>query len=272
MDKTFHFMAGLPRSGSTVLSALLNQHPDVYASPQTDLLQMLYELKNSIPGYQSYRAGLLHEGYENVLKSVPNNFYSHIKKPVVIDKNRGWGTPYNFDNLSHFLNKDGKIILTIRPILEVLASFIKISRKTEAVTGVAPYLNNDFWVSEYRAKDDAQLDYLMAANGEIERSIFSIANLLKNHKERVLVVRFNDLVIAPQKTMDTVSDFLGLRRSNYSFNSIKELDKHDDLNGYGVLGLHDLGKKLKSPDTKVEDYLSNYAIDKYKNALDFLQL
>ena len=270
MEKTYHFMAGLPRSGSTVLAALLNQHPDIYASPQTDLLQMLYLLNSSIPDYQSYRAGLMHKGYRDTLESVTDNFYSHIKKPIVIDKNRGWGTPYNFNNLSPFVSKDGKIILTMRPILEVLASFMKVSKATEKKTGGAPYLNMDYWVSEYRNKNDAQVDYLMAANGEIERSIFSVANLLKNHGDRVFVVWFNDLLEAPQTTMKGIYDFLGIEKYEHDFNNIKEVDRHDDLNGYGATGLHDLDGKLKDPKTKPEDYLSDYAIAKYKNALDFL--
>jgi sulfotransferase len=264
-------MAGLPRSGSTVLAALLNQHPEVYSSPQTDLIGMLYEVNEKIPTYQSFKAGLFHKGYENVMKSMADNFYSHIDKPVIIDKNRGWGTPYNWNYLSEYVNKDGKVILTLRPILEVIASFIKVSQATEAITGASsPYLNNDLWVSNYRDKVDAQVDYLMMPNGEIDRAIFSVANLLKNHGDNVYVVWFDDLLESPQNTLNGITDFLGVSRANYNFNSIKEVDKHDDLNGYGIFGLHDVSKKLKKPETKPEDYLSEYVTKKYGNALDFL--
>lgn len=270
MQKTYHFMAGLPRSGSTVLAALLNQHPDIYASPQTDLLGILYEAHSKIPSYESYKAGLLHQGYANVMNNMANNLYSHIDKPVVIDKNRGWGTPYNWDNLSGYVNVNGKVILTLRPILEILASFVKISQVTEEVNGAVPYLNNDLWVSHYRTKVDAQVDNLMQANGEIERAIFSVANLLKNHGDRAYVVWFNDLLESPQNTMNGITDFLEVGRANYNFNSIKEVDKHDDMAGYGIVGLHDVAKKLKAPSTKPEDSLSEYVMAKYKNALDFL--
>jgi sulfotransferase len=269
-DKTYHFMAGLPRSGSTVLAALLNQHPQIYSSPQTDLIGMLYELNEKIPSYESFKAGLFHKGYENVMNSVKDNFYAHIKKPIIIDKNRGWGTPYNFTNLSPYVSKDGKVILTLRPILEVLASFVKISRKTQEITGHLPYLNQDMWVTNYRTESDAQVDNLMQSNGEIERAIFSIANLLKNHGDRVYVVWFDDLLENPQHTMNGIYDFLGVDRSEHNFNNIKEIDKHDDLSGYGIAGLHDVSKKLKKPATRPEDYLSDYVIKKYGNALDFL--
>jgi hypothetical protein len=37
-EKKFFFMAGLPRSGGTLLSSILSQNPDVYVSPQSTLL------------------------------------------------------------------------------------------------------------------------------------------------------------------------------------------------------------------------------------------
>jgi sulfotransferase len=270
MEKTYHFMAGLPRSGSTVLAALLNQHPDIYASPQTDLVGMLYETQSRIPNYESYKAGLLHEGYESVLKGMSDNFYSHIKKPVVIDKNRGWGTPYNWNNLSQYVNINGKVILTLRPILEILASFVKVMDKTEAELAYAPYLNQDLWVTDYRDKADAQIENLMQPNGEIDRAIFSVANLLKNHGDKVYVVWFDDLTESPQQTMNGIYDFLEIDRCRHNFNNIKEVDEHDDISGYGIVGLHDVSKKLVKPNTKPEDYLSDYVIKKYGNALDFL--
>jgi sulfotransferase len=272
MNKTYHFMAGLPRSGSTVLSAILNQNPEIYSSPQTELIGMLYELENKIPSYESYKAKLMHPNFASVLYGMADSFYAPIDKPVIIDKNRGWGTPYNWDNLSLYVNPDGKVILTMRPILEVLASFIRVAQKTNKDTGRMPYLNDDLWATHYRDVTDAQVDNIMAPNGELDRAIFSIANLLKNHKDRVRVVWFDDLLTNPTGTLDSIHEFLGLDLFDYNFNNIKAVDKHDDLAGYGILGLHDVGKKLTKPKTKVEDYLSEYAIRKYGNALDFLNL
>jgi sulfotransferase len=272
MTKTYHFMAGLPRSGSTVLSALLNQNPAVYSSPQTDLLGMLYELESKIPAYESYRAKLMHPNFASVLYGMADNFYALIDKPVVIDKNRAWGTPYNWDNLSLYVNPDGKVILTMRPILEVLASFIKVAQKTHKATGTMPYINDNFWTSQYRDVTDAQADNIMAANGEMDRAIFSIANLLKNHKDRVRVVWFDDLLTNPIGTMDSIHEFLGLDLYDYNFNNIKAVDNLDDLVGYGMLGLHDVYKKLARPKTDPSELLTDYVIQKYGNALDFLNL
>jgi len=39
--KTLFFLSGLPRSGSTLLGSLLNQHPEIYATPTSPLADLL---------------------------------------------------------------------------------------------------------------------------------------------------------------------------------------------------------------------------------------
>jgi hypothetical protein len=70
--------------------------------------------------------------------------------------------------------------------------------------------------------------------------------------------------------MKGIYDFLEMDRHENNFDVIKEVDKHDDVKGYGIAELHDVASSLKKPDTKPEDYLSDYVIKKYGNALDFL--
>jgi sulfotransferase len=86
MNKTFFFMAGLPRSGSTLLSAILNQNPDIYVSPQTDLISMMYLMDSNIPDFESYRAGIKTNDYSNVLKNLGQMFYSENTEKFIIDK------------------------------------------------------------------------------------------------------------------------------------------------------------------------------------------
>ena len=43
MKKTYYFMGGLPRTGITLLSALLNQNPDIYVGTTSPILGFLVE-------------------------------------------------------------------------------------------------------------------------------------------------------------------------------------------------------------------------------------
>lgn len=263
-------MAGLPRSGSTVLSALLNQHPEVYASPQTDLLGIIHKIESSLPFSEQHNAGLLLSSYKSVLSGITNLFYEPIAKPVIIDKNRGWGTPYNLNMIKPYVSHNGKFIITVRPILEVLASFTKLAKRNNKLNQSTPFLNQELWVADYREQYDALADSLMVPNGEIDRAIYSIYNLLKTNQKNCHLVWFDKLTKNPQDTMTSIYNFLGVPLFDNNFDQIKEVDAHNDLAGYGAIGLHEINKQLKDPKTNPTDYLSNYVIDKYKNALDFL--
>ena len=46
MNKTFYFISGLPRSGSTLLSSILNQNPRFYSGPSSPVVSTMLTLKS----------------------------------------------------------------------------------------------------------------------------------------------------------------------------------------------------------------------------------
>jgi hypothetical protein len=52
----FAFLAGLPRSGSTLLASLLNQRDDVYVSTNSPVAQIMWDTEQSVNRTQQYRA------------------------------------------------------------------------------------------------------------------------------------------------------------------------------------------------------------------------
>lgn len=270
MNQTYHFMAGLPRSGSTLLSALLNQHPDIYSSPQTGLLQLIYDWQSNAPDVEFTNFTNGEVGHNNIINKVPENYYQHIEKKVIIDKNRAWGTPYNFTEIAPLLNPEGKVIITMRPILEILASMVKAIQRSEIILENDPWLNKDLFVTHYRPRQDAQIENIMRLNGELDIAIYSVFNLLTNYKDRVLVLWFDDLLNKPQESLSKIYNFLGVQNTVNNFGFIKPVDVYNDMTGYGVIGLHDVATTLKKPETNPSDYLSEFIKTKYAHTLDFL--
>jgi sulfotransferase len=267
-NKTFYFMGGLPRSGSTVLTAILNQHPDVYASPQSEYINMYFGLRDEIYNSESWKSNLMQEGYQNALDYLGNVLYSHIKKPVVIDKNRAWGTPGN-QIVAETLNKKPKTILVLRPILEVLSSFVKLAENNPDNFIDNNIANQDFFVKYYRETNDVRCDYLMRSNGEIDQSLLAIATLIRN-PESCHVIWYEDLIANPQKTLSSIYQFLEIEDFKHNFSHIKQLDKHNDDSVFGIKDLHTIASKIKPSETKPETILSSYVLSKYKNVLDFI--
>ena len=267
-NKTFYFMGGLPRSGSTVLTAILNQHPEIYSSPQSGLLDIYYNLQNEIYNSESWQSGLMRENYQTTINSLGNLFYSTVEKPVIIDKNRAWGTPGNH-NIAETLNKTPKTILVLRPITEVLSSFVRLAEKNPDNFIDKSIANQDFFTKYYREKNEIRCDYLMRSGGEIDQSLLAIATLIKK-PEICHLVWYTDLITDPQACLSGIYEFLDIYDFKHNFKRIQQLDKHDDNPVFGIKDLHSISSSIKASKTKPELVLSDYTMTKYKNALDFI--
>ena len=79
-------MAGLQRSGATAISSILNQNPDVYASPSSPLFPMLTKASEAfkLPQNVDYNRD---SGISAVVNNIANNFYSDHEQKYIIDKN-----------------------------------------------------------------------------------------------------------------------------------------------------------------------------------------
>jgi hypothetical protein len=128
-----------PRSGSTLLNALLNQRPDVYmpfASPLLELLWRNYQLWND-PDYKNvldwmYNNG---DGVPVEIKNARNNYCLEIvniffkqstDKKYVIDKNWSWITIENRNMYEDLYNKKIPIIYIHRNYDDIVESYKRV--------------------------------------------------------------------------------------------------------------------------------------------------
>jgi sulfotransferase len=83
--KTIHFMAGLPRSGSTVLAAILSQHPMMQVTNTSGMvfthmgLLEVWKKENLLPDSDQLIRSL---------RGLMTSFYETESKPIVMDKSR----------------------------------------------------------------------------------------------------------------------------------------------------------------------------------------
>jgi len=267
MTKTYFFMAGLPRSGSTLLSAILNQNPDIHVGANSDVAALMLALHQTASVSESFHAGFDPESYKNVIEKLPENFYSHIDKPYIIDKNRNWGTLENLELASTFTDKI-KIIAPVRPILEILASFVNLAENNPD-NYIDRFVSN-YPVSDFRAKNDARCDGLMAANHSIEMNILSIASALHpQHREKFEFVAYGDLISKPKRVIDSIYDFLEIPKFEHSYQNLNWDLMANESNVYGIPNLHKIRSKIDKSKTDVS-VLSDYVQNKYGQALDFI--
>jgi sulfotransferase len=262
MDKTYHFLAGLPRSGNTLLSAILNQNPDIYSTPLSPLSGLMWDYINSCNQIEHISRNQENETRaKELLSSFFDTFYKGIDNPVIIDREKDWGTPANLDLIKRFVTPRPKIIITVRDILEIIASFVAMD---------AEYLKNNTansgaFINNYRSPKDSIAEYLMKPNGDIDKALLGVSSAFYPENKNIFhIVEYNDLILKPEETMSGIYKFLEMPDYKHDFNKIEKVESDNDT----VLGLpkdlHDIRKSLSKSKTST-DILSDYIKHKYSN-------
>ena len=104
MIKNFIGLSGLPRTGSTLLSAILSQNPEIHAEGNSAVCQLMWDAQCSINGtanQQLIASDRLDTGIE-IIKNIPNIYYKDITASTVIDKCRSWTLPDNMAMLNKY--------------------------------------------------------------------------------------------------------------------------------------------------------------------------
>tara|TARA_B100001057_G_scaffold392064_1_gene400518 strand:- start:826 stop:1740 length:915 start_codon:yes stop_codon:yes gene_type:complete len=266
--KTFYFMAGLPRAGSTLLSTLLNQNPRIYSGPSSPVLGAMYST------HENFQSNELYTGYpkpnqvNEIIGSVIEHWYSDIDKPVVIDKNRAWCARVPF--IEGYIKQDAKVIVPVRRVDEILASILTMIKRNPFQEG-QPRIN---FVDEQLVKfnipinDENRCQYLLSNQGGIVWESLNATKLgvEEGHSDKFLFVDYNDLVKDPQKELNEIYEFLGEEPFEHTFDNLSNDHREDDITTYGLGDMHEVHSKLKKvspdpseilPDSIIELYNSN---------------
>jgi len=220
MNKTLHFLSGIPRSGSTVLAAILNQNPMTHVSTTSGLVHALDGLANTW-----HSAGLLNENdperkkLAQTMRGAIDAFYEDTDKPVIIDKSRGWPIAQIMGAMSQVLNRPPKIIATVRSVPDCAASFIRVAKPADL----------DEFMHTGQLMDHLRAAYISLQNG------FEYA------PENFLFVEYEDLLADPKAQLARIHEFLELPAFEYDFNNIDgSTVAEDDEQLHGHAGMHDV--------------------------------
>jgi sulfotransferase len=247
------FLAGLPRSGNTILTSILNQNPDVCCTPNSVTLEIfkdLFLLKQT-DVFMNYPD---HKSLDNVLDGVFNSYYKDWNYKYIIDRGPA-GTDGNLKLIKKHLDPEIKIIFLVRPLLEVLASWIDWANKTP---------------NSYLRKMGTPIQAchkLMSAEGHIVKELKCMHNLLKpENKHHVHFVNYDDIVDKPKETIKGIYKFLGIPKFKHKFKNFKQIEvnglKYNDTI-FGK-GMHTIKtKSLVKTKRDITKILPREIIDKY---------
>ena len=274
--KTFYFMAGLPRSGSTLLSTLLNQNPRIHSDPSSPVLGTMYATHDSFIGNELYTGYPKPNQVNEIIGSVIEHWYSDIDKPVVIDKNRAWCARVPF--IEGYIKQEAKIIVPVRRIDEILASILTMIKRNPFQDG-QPRIN---FVDEYLVKnnipinDENRCQHLLNPDGIVWESLNATKlGVDEGYGDKFHYVDYNDLITDPQGQLDQIYEFLGEEPFKHTFDNLSNDHREDDLTTYGLGDMHKVHSELKKVSTDPSEILPDSIIELYnmnKMTLEFWKI
>jgi sulfotransferase len=264
MKKTFHFLAGLPRSGSTLVSSILNQNPDIHASANSPMCGMMYNLERSILTSEQYAAYPKPDVMPEVVTGVIENYYSDVNKSIILDKSREWAVPQHFEVLLRNLPYEPKIILMVRSLTDILASFISLVHRN---SGKQNFIDVEIEQRQefnfYKLPDDIRCDHLMRPKGLIDNCLYGIAFAMQpENKKYFHLVEYDDFIDKPKEEIHKIYDFLQIDKYSHDYKNIENTVKENDA-VYGLSGQHDVRSTISRRKINKHKVLSKYVIDKY---------
>lgn len=261
--RTYYFMAGLPRSGSSLLSSILNQNPRIYSGPSSPVLSTMYFVENHLQNDELFHGNPKPQQANLIISNIINQFYSDIDKPVVIDKNRAW--PARVPYIEGYIRQKAKIICPVRDVDEILTSMIMLIRRNPYQEGQARinFIDEQLVKLNIPLSDDNRCEYIAGPQGILGQSMNAIMEgFNQGFGDRIHFVEYRDLVKNPKETLKKLYKFLDEPVFSHTFDDLYVENKENDIKTYGLSDMHEVRKEIKCTAPKPEEILSKDILDK----------
>jgi sulfotransferase len=223
-----HFISGLPRSGSTLLSALLRQNPRFGAGMSGPLAGLFDALLSQMSARHEYSVFLDDNKRQRLLHGLFDNYYADNPAEVVFDTNRAW---CGLISALARLFPDSKVIACVRDLPWVIDSIERLVQKN--IFSPSSMFDYKPGGTVYtRANKLGSPDGMVGAPYDsLKQACFG------RHTERLLLVQYETLTIDPAKTMHAIYNFIGEPQFDHDFDHVY-FDAAEFDERAGMPGLH----------------------------------
>ncbi len=238
MINGIHFISGLPRSGSTLLSALLRQNPRMHANITSPVGSMVLGALGEMSGAHEGSVFLDDARRMAVLRGLVEGYYYDIHPyKTVIDTNRLWCCKLPTLKV---LYPEAKVVCCVRDVPWIYDSMERLIQRNALMPSKIFGFDASGTVYD-------RFEALNRSNGMVGFAWTGLRQAFYgSDPQKLLLVTFETLTADPQRTLDAIYDFLELPSFRHDPAHIDfdatEFDKY-----LGTPGLHTVGKSVSPP-------------------------
>lgn len=227
-----------------MLANILAQNAAVHVTGTSGIVDMLVLVRNAwdrLREFQAMDRATSELVKRNVLRSMLHGYYDHLDRTICIDKNRRWCEYLEMAAELLGGRDQVKVIVTVRDLRDVLASFESLYRKTAAL-GYVP-LEADRGAKFKTAL--GRLEVLMEDERAVGRPHRAVRDAVtRGWRKQMHFVDYDDLTAKPHETLQAVYAFLGEPAYEHDFERVEQVIFEDDF-AYGYKDLHVIRTKVE---------------------------
>ena len=234
--KHYHFISGLPRSGSTLLAALLRQNPRFHAGMTSPVGALFTGALAQMSAGSEFGAVIGVEQRRAVLRGLFASFYEDQPDDwVIFDTNRQWCAklPALLD-----LFPEAKVIACVRNVAWIMDSIERLYRAN-------PFENTRLFGNMQRSTVYTRLEGLAQHDQLVGYAWSALREAFYGEQAgSLLVLDYEFLAQAPRKVLPLIYQFIGEPAFEHDFDHVDYDAPEFDL-PLGVAGLHRVRPKVE---------------------------
>lgn len=228
--KKYHFITGLPRSGSTLLSAILLQNPRFHAGMTSPVGSLYAGMLHQFGAGTEFGSSISTAERKRLVRGLFDSYYAnHEDKAVVFDTNRMWTAhlPMLMDQFPQ-----SKLIACVRNVAWIMDS---IERKYASDPYEITRLFND---DSERATVYSRVETLAHRNRMVGYPWAALKSAFySEHAGSMLLIDYDMLAQVPQKVIPLIYDFINEDAFEHQYDNVQYDAPQFDAQ-LGMRGLH----------------------------------
>ena len=256
MNNNYIFLSGMLRTGSNLLSSILNQNENIYSEGISALCNILWDFNLSVSEESVINEFKAVNKYNNKKMrkmglSIFDSYYEKENK-IIFDKNPSWTLTSNINLLKKYVIDKPKIIVLSRNIEDSAKSYINV------------LLQNDF--SQEQA-EQAVFNFDTYGTNPLMRPVSGVMNSIINKDlADFFYIDYDDLILNTEKAINDLYKFCNIPLFSHQYEKIetKYSENADEI----FKNMIEVREKISK--RKLEINLSDRAINKTKEIQEFL--